>query len=67
METNLPMPSQDDVKRFKQWHDRTQGGDISMKEAQSTFTGLLHFYYLLELHTLPRAQKRLEKLRSDKK
>ena len=64
MDPNLPMPNQDDVRKFKAWHDRERGGDISMKDAQSIYTDLLHFYYLLGGHELPGARKKMARLRA---
>ena len=53
---NLPMPNRDDILKFKEWHDRERGGDISMKDAQSTYTDLLHFYYLIGGHEVSKVK-----------
>ena len=46
----LPTPNQDEVTRFQTWYAAKHGVELSRKDAQSIFTDLVQFYYLIGGH-----------------
>ena len=60
---NLPMPNADDVTKFQALYKRLYGVELSHKEAQTLYTDLVQFYYLIGGHEVRhlRAQKQQQR------